>query len=108
MKTMKIALIVLAVVTSFVVLGQNPPAVGAITGTVRDTSGAVIPGVTVTAVGPSSIATAISNARGSYVISNIQVGTYTVRATLPGASGRKFPQLRYRQALQRLRSSRCK
>jgi len=84
MKTMKIALIVVAVVTSFVVLGQNPPAVGAITGSVRDTSGNVMPGVTVTAVGPGGTARAFSNERGSYVIPNIQVGAYTVSATLPG------------------------
>src|SRR5436189_3643078 len=84
MKTMKIVLITLAVITSFVVLGQNPPTVGSITGTVRDPSGALIPGVTVSAFRAGAVASAVSDERGSYVISNIQPGTYTVSASLTG------------------------
>jgi hypothetical protein len=85
MKTLKIAAIIFAVSLSLVVRGQNsPPNVGSITGTVRDTNGSVIPGVTVTAVGPAGTLRAITNETGLYVIHNVQAGVYDVRAALPG------------------------
>lgn len=58
---------------------------GAIQGTVRDASGAVIPGVTVTAVlgdgAPHSVQT---NADGSYQITPLLAGTYSVTLSLGG------------------------
>ena len=85
MKTVKIAAIMFAISLSLVVRGQNsPPNVGSITGTVRDTTGSVIPGVTVTAVGPGGTVRAITNEAGLYVIHNVQAGVYDVRAALPG------------------------
>jgi outer membrane receptor protein involved in Fe transport len=55
-------------------------------GTVTDTSGAVVPGVTITASQSQTglIRQAISGDSGSYVLSHLPIGTYSVRAELPG------------------------
>ena len=60
--------------------------VGQISGTVRDNSGAVLPGVTITIVNPHTQFTRveITNSRGEYVVTNLPVGTYNVAARLPG------------------------
>src|SRR5687767_6647720 len=57
-----------------------------ITGTVRDQSGAVLPGVDVKATqSDTGIArSAVSNETGSYILPNLAVGPYRVEATLPG------------------------
>src|SRR5499427_8469115 len=58
-------------------------------GTVKDASGAVLPGVTVEAASPVLIEktrTAISDSTGQYRIENLQPGTYTVTFTLSGFS----------------------
>src|SRR6476660_3439391 len=57
-------------------------------GTVKDSSGAVIPGATVTLknVNTGITATAVTCADGSYQFLNVRVGTYTVRAELQGFS----------------------
>src|SRR5690349_18434721 len=60
---------------------------GQIAGTVRDTSGGVIPGVTVEATSPAlieKIRTTTSDANGQYRLTNLPVGTYTVTFTLSG------------------------
>ena len=85
MKTMKAVLMVLAVSASIVVLGQVPKGSGSITGTVRDTSGNTIPGVTVTAAGPGSRTTVQTNENGVYTMANLAPETsYSVTASLPG------------------------
>ena len=57
-----------------------------ISGTVKDQSGAVLPGVEVTAIqtetGISRMA--VTNETGSYVLPNLPLGPYRVEATLPG------------------------
>src|SRR5690349_24963847 len=55
-------------------------------GTVADASGALIPGVTVTAknVLTGVVTTVVSNESGAYQFANLQTGTYTVSAELPG------------------------
>ena len=61
----------------------------AIAGTVRDASGAVIPGVTVEAASPALIEklrTAVTDEAGRYSIVNLRPGTYAVTFTLPGFS----------------------
>src|SRR5947209_19427683 len=60
-----------------------------IAGVVRDTSGAVMPGVTVEAASPALIEKARSvctDERGLYRIVDLRPGTYTVTFTLPGFS----------------------
>jgi hypothetical protein len=59
---------------------------GQISGTVRDASGGVLPGVTVTVtnVNTNNAYTAVTGARGEYVVTNLPVGTYSVRAELQG------------------------
>src|SRR5438552_2331096 len=57
-----------------------------ISGTVRDQSGAVLPGVEVTAAQTeTSIArTAVTNETGSFVLPNLPLGPYRVEAALTG------------------------
>jgi hypothetical protein len=59
---------------------------GEIFGKVTDTSGAVLPGVTVTLTGPSLLQpqTAITSETGSFQFPRLEVGTYTVKFELPG------------------------
>jgi outer membrane protein assembly factor BamB len=57
------------------------------TGVIKDTSGAVLPGATVEASSPALIEkarTAISDGSGQYRIIDLRPGTYTVTFTLPG------------------------
>jgi len=58
-----------------------------ITGVVRDTSGAVLPGVTVEASSPALIEktrAAVTDGSGQYRIIDLLPGTYSVAFTLPG------------------------
>src|SRR5687767_1875970 len=57
-----------------------------ISGTVRDQSGAVLPGVEVTATQTETgiTRTVVTNETGSYVLSNLALGRYRVEAALPG------------------------
>src|SRR5438093_2658844 len=58
-----------------------------IAGTVRDTSGAVIPGVTVEAASPAlieKVRTVVSDGEGRYNIVDVRPGTYSVTFTLTG------------------------
>ena len=60
---------------------------GTIAGAVRDTTGAVLPGVTVEASSPALIEktrAVVSDDQGLYTLVNLQVGKYTVTFTLPG------------------------
>jgi hypothetical protein len=60
---------------------------GQITGTVRDSSGAVMPGVTVEVTSPALIErlrNGVTDSVGQYRITNLPVGTYLVTFTLAG------------------------
>ena len=60
-----------------------------IAGVVRDTSGAVIPGVTVEAASPAlieKVRSVVTDERGLYSIVDLRPGLYTVTFTLPGFS----------------------
>ena len=60
---------------------------GTIAGVVKDTSGAVLPGVTVEAASPAlieKVRTAVTDDQGNYKITELRPGNYTVRFTLPG------------------------
>ena len=58
-----------------------------IAGVVRDTSGAVMPGVTVEAASPAlieKVRSVVTDAQGLYSIIDLRPGVYTVTFTLPG------------------------
>jgi hypothetical protein len=77
-------------VVSFLCLAFVPAAAhaqGSFSGIVRDTSGAVLPGVNVEASSPVLIEksrSAVSDGEGRYVIQNLRPGNYRVAFTLPG------------------------
>ena len=59
-------------------------------GTVRDTSGAVLPGVTVEAASPAlieKVRTAVTDSSGQYRITELLPGTYSLTFSLSGFSG---------------------
>src|ERR1700690_3834623 len=64
-----------------------------ITGVVKDTSGAVLPGTTVEAASPAlieKVRTAVTDGSGQYRIENLRPGTYEVTFALTGfRSGRR-------------------
>src|SRR5947207_6403964 len=55
-------------------------------GTVSDASGALIPGVTVTATNTQTgiVSTVVTNETGAYNFASLQTGLYKVTAELPG------------------------
>ena len=57
-----------------------------ISGTVRDQSGAVLPGAEVTATQTATglVRTMVTNETGSYVLANLPVGAYRLEVVLPG------------------------
>jgi len=73
----------------FLLLPASAFAQAAITGVVKDASGAVLPGVTVEAASPVLIEktrSVVSDASGQYRIVDLRPGTYSVTFTLPGFS----------------------
>src|SRR2546428_9598951 len=79
-----------AVITAYVTLMPSiASAQSGFAGIVRDTTGAVLPGVTVEASSPVLIEgrrSAVSDEKGQYKIVDLRPGTYTVTFTLPGFS----------------------
>ena len=59
---------------------------GSITGTVTDNSGALLPGVTVTATSPALMGsqTAVTNEQGVYRFPSLPIGTYDLKYQLAG------------------------
>src|SRR5437016_5514640 len=79
-----VALAILSVLSTRI-LAQT--GTGAIAGVVKDTTGAVLPGVTVEATSPALIEktrTAVTDAQGQYKVLDLRPGTYTVTFTLTG------------------------
>ncbi|MEO8257491.1 MAG: carboxypeptidase regulatory-like domain-containing protein [Acidobacteriota bacterium] len=63
-----------------------------IAGVVRDTSGAVLPGVTIEAASPALIErvrSVVADGNGQYKVVDLRPGTYTVTFTLPGFNALK-------------------
>lgn len=83
-KTLLLCLVAGAILVAFPLAAR---AQGRITGSVKDTSGAVLPGVTVEAASPALIEktrSAVSDASGLYTIIDLPPGTYTVSFSLTG------------------------
>ena len=79
--------IVLAAITLFPLAASAQT--GTISGVVRDTTGGVLPGVTVEAASPAlieQVRTAVTDGQGIYRIVDLRLGGYTVTFTLPGFS----------------------
>src|SRR5438874_6544722 len=85
-----LSLFIIVVLCSGIVWGQSTAQVS---GTVRDQSGAVLPGVEVTATQTATgiARSVVTNETGSYVLPNLPVGPYRLEASLPGF--RKFVQI---------------
>lgn len=77
-------MVVLTIALSLPLLAQETT--GVILGTVRDASGAVVPGVqiTVTERSTSAVRTATTDSEGAYVVPLLPPGIYTVAAEHPG------------------------
>jgi len=77
----------LMAIVAVAVLPSVAFAQGSIAGTVKDTSGAVLPGVTVEAASPALIEktrSVVTDGTGQYKIVDLRPGTYSVTFTLPG------------------------
>jgi hypothetical protein len=91
---MRIRMVVRLVMILFLVVSFLPRAVWAqgtsgISGVVKDTTGAVLPGVTVEASSPvliEKVRLVVTDDQGAYRIVNLVPGTYLVTFTLPGFS----------------------
>src|SRR5512137_1891103 len=79
-------LLALALVLGLQTVAYAQTGAATITGLVTDQSGAVTPGVTVTATNQATNVayTGVSNQAGSYTIQSVPVGTYVVKAGLSG------------------------
>jgi len=85
-QSVRVALIVLAWLA---IVPAAAYAQASITGVVRDTSGAVLPGVTVEAASPAlieKVRSVVTDSTGQYRIENLRPGTYDITITLPGFS----------------------
>ena len=77
----------LFVIAGVVLLPAVASAQASVTGVVQDTSGAVLPGVTVEAASPvliEKVRSSITDANGRYQIVDLRPGTYTVTFALTG------------------------
>ena len=97
MKTRWIPFLVVA--SSFLLLPVIASAQSSITGLVRDTSGAVLPGVTVEAASPAlieKVRSTVTDGQGRYRIVDLRPGTYTVTFALTGFTTSKREGLELR------------
>ena len=86
--------VIRAVLCLILVAGWRPTSTFAqfdaatVLGAVRDSSGAVVPGATVTLKNAATgiVATAVTDEHGDYQFLNVRIGTYSVRAELQGFS----------------------
>ncbi len=76
--------LIVCVLLPAVASAQSGSSIG---GVVRDTTGAVLPGVTVEAASPAlieKVRTAVTDGQGRYLVVDLRPGSYTVTFTLPG------------------------
>jgi hypothetical protein len=85
-RTIRVPVILLAFLA---ILPASAYAQASITGVVRDSSGAVLPGVTVEVASPvliEKVRSVVTDDTGQYRVENLRPGSYTVTITLPGFS----------------------
>src|ERR1700704_2099811 len=83
------ALVVIGILLLPGIAGAQSSTTAGIAGVVRDTSGAVMPGVTVEASSPAlieKVRIAVTDNQGRFNVVDLRPGTYTVTFTLPGFS----------------------
>ena len=86
---MRVAVKIVALLAVLVGVPSVARAQAVIAGTVKDPSGAVLPGVSVEAASPAlieKVRTAVTDGTGQYRIEDLRPGTYTVTFTLQGFS----------------------
>ena len=85
-KCARTALFVAVLVSASTLSAYAQTLYGGIVGNVRDTSGAAVPGSTITITEKSTglERTAVSNETGSYSFTNVLQGTYDVKVSLQG------------------------
>jgi hypothetical protein len=84
---MRRAVGIVITVMGVISLSATAFAQASITGVVKDTSGAVLPGVTVEATSPvliERVRSAVTDGTGQYRIENLRPGAYDVTFTLTG------------------------
>jgi hypothetical protein len=88
-------LILTACVVSSGLQAMGQSTFGSIVGTVKDQSGSVVPGATVTLVnvGSSATHTATTSASGNYEFPNLDAGTYQVTVAASGFKDQVFDHL---------------
>src|SRR5439155_22290982 len=81
-------------------LGQSSNA--RVSGTVNDATGAVLPGVEVTAThnAPGVVTTVLSNDSGAYNFASLLPGAYTIAATLPSFQPQTYRNVQLGNAAQ--------
>jgi hypothetical protein len=91
-----------ALLLCFCATGLFAQANATLGGTASDSSGALLPGVTVTArnVNTGASLTSITNEAGSYSFASLQPGAYRVTATLPGFSTKTYDKVELSQSQQ--------
>src|SRR5262245_30714946 len=83
------AALVCAMLIPAVSSAQGNRGVSAVAGVVKDTTGTVLPGVTVEAASPAlseKVRTSVTDEHGQYQITDLRPGTYAVTFTLAGFS----------------------
>ena len=81
-----------------------------ISGVIRDPSGAVIPGVTITVTNPAtnSARSVISNEAGVYNLPGLQPGKYNIKVELPGSARSRRMTWSCRSSSRRASTSFCR
>jgi hypothetical protein len=100
MKNALVASLVLSVFFSIEILGQSSNAT--VSGTVADSSDAVVPGVTITATNNATgvVTSVVSNDAGAYSIVGLLPGSYTISGSLPGFQTQTYSNVQLGNAAQ--------
>jgi hypothetical protein len=100
MKKLLVISLLLSVCFAAQAFGQSSNA--RLSGTINDSSGAVLPGVEVTATSNATgvVNTAVSNDAGAYNFASLLPGTYTISATLPSFQTQTFKDVQLGNAAQ--------